>query len=79
MAGPTLDFWQTRFENGQTPWDRGGTHPQLLAWLEQGLITVGQTIVIPGCGRAHELLALGQAGIAAIGLDNAPAAVAAAG
>ena len=61
---------------GQTPWDRGGAHPQLLAWLEQGLITVGQTITIPGCGRGHELLALGQAGIAAIGLDYAPAAVA---
>src|SRR5262249_4340574 len=33
-------------------------------------------IVIPGCGRGHELLALGQAGIAAVGLDYAPAAVA---
>ena len=76
MAGPTLDFWQARFENGQTPWDRGGAHPQLLAWLEQGLIAAGKTIAIPGCGRGHELLALGKAGIAAIGLDYAPAAVA---
>ena len=76
MAGPTLDFWQARFEMGQTPWDRGGAHPQLLAWLEQGLIAAGQAIAIPGCGRGHELLALGQAGIATIGLDYAPAAVA---
>ena len=76
MAGPTLDFWQARFENGQTPWDRGSAHPQLLAWLGQGLIAAGQAIAVPGCGRGHELLALGQAGIAAIGLDYAPAAVA---
>lgn len=76
MAGPTLDFWQARFENGQTPWDRGGAHPQLLAWLEQGVIAAGNSIAVPGCGRGHELLALGQAGIAAIGLDYAPAAVA---
>ena len=76
MNGPTLDFWQARFESGQTPWDRGSAHPQLLAWLEQGLIAAGQSVVIPGCGRGHELLALGQASIAAIGLDYAPAAVA---
>ena len=76
MAGPTLDFWQARFEMGQTPWDRGGAHPQLVAWLDQGLIAAGQTIAIPGCGRGHELLLLGRAGIAAIGLDYAPAAVA---
>lgn len=75
-AGPTLDFWQARFENDQTPWDRGGAHPQLLAWLEQGVIVAGQAIAIPGCGRGHELLALGQAGVTAIGLDYAPAAVA---
>ena len=76
MAGPTLDVWHARFENGQTPWDRGSAHPQLLAWLGQGLIAAGQAIAVPGCGRGHELLALGQAGIAAIGLDYAPAAVA---
>ena len=76
MVGPTQDFWQARFENGQTPWDRGGAHPQLLAWLEEGLIGAGMTIAIPGCGRGHELLALGQVGIAAIGLDYTPAAVA---
>lgn len=76
MAGPTQQFWQERFESGQTPWDRGAAHPQLLSWLEQGLIAPGQTLLIPGCGRGHELQALGRAGIAATGLDYAPAAVA---
>ena len=76
MAGPTRDFWQQRFESGETPWDRGAPHPQLLAWIAEGVITAAQSIVVPGCGRGHELLALGQAGIAATGLDYAPAAVA---
>lgn len=76
MAGPTQDFWQQRFESGQTPWDRGGSHPQLRAWLEQGLLAPGQSILVPGCGRGHELLALAEAGIATTGLDYAPAAVA---
>ena len=76
MPGPTLDFWQQRFESGQTPWDRGAAHPQLLQWIAQGLIAPGQRLVVPGCGRGHELVALGSAGIVAIGLDYAPAAVA---
>jgi hypothetical protein len=33
MAGPTIDFWQARFETGQTGWDRGSAHPRLLAWI----------------------------------------------
>ncbi|WP_428510667.1 methyltransferase domain-containing protein [Roseateles sp.] len=75
-AGPSQDFWQARFTSGQTPWDRGGVHPQLLAWLQAGMFTSDLQVLIPGCGRGHELKALGQAGIAAHGLDYAPAAVA---
>jgi len=76
MSGPTPDFWQQRFESGQTAWDRGEAHPQLHAWLAQGLIRPGQTVLVPGCGRGHELLALGRAGVTALGLDYTPAAVA---
>jgi SAM-dependent methyltransferase len=76
MAGPTQQFWQERFESGETPWDRRAPHPQLQQWLAEGLIAPGLSIVVPGCGSGHELLALGRAGIAAIGLDYAPAAVA---
>lgn len=74
-AGPSPSFWQERFEQGQTPWDRGAAHPQLRAWLAQDLLQAGQGIAIPGCGRGHELRLLGEAGIAAIGLDYTPAAV----
>jgi len=75
MAGPTLEFWQQRFESGQTPWDRGAAHPQLLHWLAEGRWQAGQALLVPGCGRGHELLALAAAGISATGLDYAPAAV----
>ncbi len=33
MHGPDAAFWQDRFERGDTPWDRGGPSPQLMAWL----------------------------------------------
>ncbi|WIT12801.1 methyltransferase domain-containing protein [Paucibacter sediminis] len=75
MAGPTLEFWQQRFESGQTPWDRGAAHPQLLQWLAEGRWQAGEALLVPGCGRGHELLALAAAGITATGLDYAPAAV----
>ena len=75
LAGPSPEFWQARFASGQTPWDRGQPHSQLLAWLQQRMLQPGQTVLIPGCGSGHELLALGQAGIAAHGLDYTPAAV----
>jgi hypothetical protein len=38
VAGPTLDFWQRRFETGQTAWDRGDVNPQLRAWLVAGAL-----------------------------------------
>ncbi len=75
MAGPSIDFWQQRFESGLTPWDRGAPHPQLASWLSQGLLDSGQQVLVPGCGRGHELLVLAEAGLDAIGLDYTPAAV----
>ncbi|MBV8469523.1 MAG: methyltransferase domain-containing protein [Burkholderiaceae bacterium] len=75
MAGPTVDFWQQRFDSGQTPWDRGATHPQLLAWLQSGQLQAGQHVLVPGCGRGHELVTLARHGIAVTGLDYTPAAV----
>ena len=75
MAGPTQDFWQQRFVSGQIPWDRGDAHPQLQIWLDQGLLSSDLSLLIPGCGRGHELLLLAKAGIDALGLDYAPAAV----
>ncbi len=76
MAGPTQDFWQQRFEQGQTPWDRGAPHPQLQAWLDAGVLRPGQRVLVPGCGNGHELQSLARHGLIARGLDYAPAAVA---
>ncbi|WP_343632951.1 methyltransferase domain-containing protein [Roseateles sp.] len=75
MAGPDRAFWQERFETGQTGWDRGGPHPQLAAWLEAGLLPRDARIVVPGCGRGHELAVLARAGLEVTGLDYTPAAV----
>ncbi len=76
MAGPTVDFWQQRFERDELPWDRGAPSPQMQAWLADGTLAPGQQVLVPGCGSGHEVAALAAAGVAVTGLDYAPGAVA---
>jgi SAM-dependent methyltransferase len=69
-------FWDERFERGFTPWDRGGVPEALrrfVAASAQPLATL-----IPGCGSAHELAWLCEAGWDATAIDFSPAAVASA-
>lgn len=74
MAGPTSDFWQERFEKQETGWDRGGPSPQLLAWLDSGVLQPCR-IVVPGCGRGWEVVELARSGFDVVGLDYTQAAV----
>jgi hypothetical protein len=36
MAGPTREFWDKRFQSGETPWDRGDTHPHFVQLQRPG-------------------------------------------
>jgi hypothetical protein len=74
MAGPTPEFWQTRFLAGQTPWDRGEVSPMLVRWLAEGAIPPGR-ICVPGCGSGWEVVELARRGFEVTGLDFAQAAV----
>ena len=69
-------FWDERFAGRFTPWDRGGV-PQA---LRQFVAATAEPLVclIPGCGSAHELAYLCDAGWDATAIDFSPAAVAAA-
>jgi len=76
MPGPDRDFWQQRFAKRQTPWDRGAPGPRLLQWIEEGTLTGGEHVVVPGCGSGHDVLALARAGCEVVGIDYAEAAIA---
>jgi len=76
MAGPDRDFWQQRFAQRQTPWDRGAAGPQLLRWIADAELPPGLHIAVPGCGSGHDTLALAQAGCDVVAIDYAEAAVA---
>lgn len=76
MAGPSQTFWQDRFAAGSLPWDRGGANPQVAAWLADGTFAPGMRVIVPGCGQGWEVVELAAAGLATIGLDFAPGALA---
>ena len=74
MAGPTTDFWQQRFDNNETGWDRGSPSPQLLAWLDRGELLPCR-IAVPGCGTGWEVAELARRGFEVTGIDYTAAAV----
>jgi methyl halide transferase len=76
-AALTPCYWQARYDQGQTGWDRGGASPTLVRWLTAGELKPCRMLV-PGCGRGHEVVALAKAGFDVTGVDFAAAAVAAA-
>ena len=71
---PDLE-WQRRYEQNDTPWDKGAAAPALAAFLKQSQIT--GRVLVPGCGRGHEVRALGmQPRASVVGLDISPTAIA---
>jgi SAM-dependent methyltransferase len=74
MAGPTIDFWQSRFAAGRMVWDRGEANPQLGAWMADGAVPQGR-ICVPGCGSGWEVAVLARHGFDVTALDYASAAV----
>lgn len=69
------DFWRQRYLAGDTPWDKGRAHPALEHWLQKGVVSAGERVLIPGCGAGHDARSWAAAGAFAIGLDIAPEAV----
>jgi len=69
------EFWNTRYASGRTPWDCGGVPPALTRFLAAHP-GAGRRVLVPGCGRGHELAAFAAAGWAITGIDFSPPAVA---
>lgn len=74
MAGPKAEFWQERFDKGETGWDRGAPSPQLLEWLNSAQMQPCR-IAVPGCGTGWEVAELAKRGFGVTGIDHTAAAV----
>jgi len=64
------DEWENRYQQGQTGWDRGEVSPNLLYWIESGLLKPCR-ILIPGCGNGYEVLTLAEKGFDVVAIDIA--------
>ena len=72
---PRDQEWQRRYEQDDTPWDKGAPAPALTAFLPQQQIA--GRVLVPGCGRGHEVWALGtQPNTSVVGLDLSTTAIA---
>lgn len=70
MKTPTeAKDWALRYAEGQTPWDLGDAHPELLKRLASGALGEPARALVPGCGRGHDALALARGGWHVTALD----------
>lgn len=67
--------WEARYQRGETGWDRGACSPALPVWLQSDGLAPGSSILVPGCGRGHEVTHLTELGFRVTGIDIAPSAV----
>ena len=61
MELPNKEFWENRYRNGELGWDIGTISPPLKEYLDQ-LPNKDLKILIPGAGKAHELIYLAGEG-----------------
>jgi len=75
-APPDRQYWESRWQRGQTGWDLGEVSPPLKAYLDQ-VSRRDLAILVPGCGNAYEADYLLERGFTDVTLlDIAPTAVA---
>ena len=65
--------WEKRYQTGDAPWDKGGPHPELAAYLTTHPLS--GRVLVPGCGPGHDVRALAASGAAVVGIDIAPSAI----
>ncbi|HEX9047240.1 MAG TPA: methyltransferase domain-containing protein [Verrucomicrobiae bacterium] len=70
------DYWENRYQTGETTWDKGAPSPGLVDFLAQHRDLKKGIVAVPGCGAGHDVREFAQAGFAACGFDIAPSAIA---
>lgn len=67
--------WEARFVADDAPWERRCVHPVVQDWQAAGHLMAGHSVLIPGCGRSAEPLALARLGLDVTCSDIAPSAI----
>jgi len=64
------ESWEERYQRKETGWQRPGLNPACQHWIDSGALAPC-SVIIPGCGRSHELVGLAELGFQVTGLDLA--------
>lgn len=71
-AGRGAD-WEGRYQQNDTPWNKGFAAPPLVEWMESHKFT--GKVLVPGCGTGYDVREIARSGAFVIGLDLAPSAI----
>jgi methyl halide transferase len=71
----TLEFWESRYQSGDMPWEKGAPSPGLVDFLAARPHLPRATVCVPGCGTGHDVRVWASAGFEAYGFDIAPSAI----
>ncbi|MBA1148183.1 thiopurine S-methyltransferase [Ectothiorhodospiraceae bacterium WFHF3C12] len=69
------DFWNERWEKGETGWHEGRPNPYLVQHWERLALPPGSTVLVPLCGKSVDLLWLRERGAHAVGVELSGIAV----
>jgi len=71
--------WEALYQAKETGWDRGKVSPALERWLQDCDALQRRDkpvrVLVPGCGRGYEVVALAKLGFEVTALDIAPTAI----
>ena len=67
----TSDYWNERYLNHKTGWDRGCASPVLNYLLNESQISAPKCVLVPGCGNGHEVVQLATKGFKVVAVDFA--------
>src|SRR5665213_3676405 len=72
MKSTEIEFWDSRYRAGKTPWDFGGVPSALVKYLQTAS---PQRALISGCGSGYEMRAFHERGWDVVAVDFSPSAV----
>jgi methyl halide transferase len=67
--------WETRYQTGDMPWEKGEPSPGLVDFLSEHRDLPRGRVLVPGCGTGHDVRAWAGAGFEVVGMDLAPSAI----
>ena len=71
----TQTDWEAAYRRGDTPWEKGKSHPTLIDFLAENGPIAGE-ILVPGCGFGYDVRALSTSANHVVGIDLAQFAAA---